>query len=210
MKSAIASLKQEMLDAAEAKAKAEVEGMRSSAGDGTDAALVAQSAKLKEQVDALESKLTSLRSRFSDVKKQLEEEQTKSSNLVKEKESLESTIRRQATDLKKAQRLQREAQEAVKRLENSTQQDTSKILELEKKIREATSSRAERPSTVPEPARGGAEGERENAMRKWETEKRLEAKVEKLQNSFQTARKQNEMLEKQHAGESAPLPALIL
>uniref|UniRef100_A0A7S0I2Y2 C2 domain-containing protein n=1 Tax=Hanusia phi TaxID=3032 RepID=A0A7S0I2Y2_9CRYP len=176
----------------------------------SEAEAVAQSAELKEQVDALVSRLASLKSKLSEVKRQLEEEQMKSSNLetknsklIKENEILESTIRRQAVDLKKAERLQREAQDAFKKLEKSIQEDKQQretqdaFKKPEKSIEQDASRFLERT----EPARGGTDKERENAIRRWEAEKRLEAKVEKLSNQLRTARKDMENLEKDHLAE---------
>eukprot|EP00960_Hanusia_phi_P004482 130796-Hanusia_phi.AAC.1 len=128
--------------------------------------------------------------------------ETKNSKLIKENEILESTIRRQAVDLKKAERLQREAQDAFKKLEKSIQEDKQQretqdaFKKPEKSIEQDASRFLERT----EPARGGTDKERENAIRRWEAEKRLEAKVEKLSNQLRTARKDMENLEKDHLG----------
>lgn len=135
-----------------------------------------------------------------EVQKQLGEERERCKILEEDKESLETTLRKQTTDLRKAERQRREAQDAVKQLKEGAESDAKRIGELEKRMRDADRSAMARPST----RRGEGDGEigqREEATRRWEAEKRLEAKVERLTGKLKEHRREYEAMEAQHASE---------
>jgi len=99
----------------------------------------------------------------------------------------------------------------VKQLKDSTQNDAKHIGDLEKRMRDADrSSSLARPSS----RRGadshgegddGVVGERQEATKRWEAEKRLESKVERLTGKLKEHRKEYEAMEAQHASEKERL-----
>jgi centrosomal protein CEP290 len=203
MRADIEALREEMKAAdTRAVAMAAVGG----AAPGDDAQLAEQSAKLKQQVDELQGKLEKLRSKQKEVQKQLDEERERYKVLEKDKEGLEVMLRTQTTDLRKAERQKREASDMVKQLKEAADSDAKRIGELEKKMREA-----DRASSLSRPASrrgadGGGDGDgggggREEATRRWEAEKRLESKVERLTGKLKEHRREFEAMESQHAAE---------
>ena len=94
----------------------------------------------------------------------------------------------------------------VKHLKEEAESDAKRIGELEKKMRDA-----DRPSLTRPASRrgeggdgdgdGGAIGQREEATKRWEAEKRLEKRVERLTGKLKEHRKEFEALEAQNASE---------
>ena len=125
---------------------------------------------------------------------------------VRIRRALENIVRTQATSLSKAERQRNEAQGMVKQLKASAESDAKRIGDLEKRMREA-----DRASSLARPAsRRGADaagddvggiGQREEATRRWDAEKRLEQKVERLTGKLKEHRREFEALESQHAAE---------
>ena len=206
MQSAIASLRKDMLAAAEEQAKKEAmladdQSKKASAEDGS---LAAASEKLRNQVGELQGKLEKLRSKQKDVQKLLDDERERSKMLETQKETQDTLLRTQKSDLTKEQRQRKEAQEMVKKLKEAAETDAKRIGELEKRMRDSERSAMARPSSR-RGEEGGELGQREEATRRWEAEKRLEARVERLNGKLKEHRKEYEAMESQHAAEKERL-----
>ncbi|KAJ1484060.1 hypothetical protein T484DRAFT_1894999 [Baffinella frigidus] len=210
MKAAIESLREEMLKAADTQAAQQVAALQAAAepaAAGTEAAVAEQSAKLKHQIEELEAKLKRIGAARTALGKDKEELQTKLEELEKKKIEAE---RRLALDVKKAQAATRKAQEELKKSEEAATESSRRLSELEKRMKEAESkSKVEGSKVAVEgskvavarrgievaPGREGGDG-REEATRRWEAEKRLEGKVERLTTKLREHRKEMEALEK--------------
>jgi len=209
----VENLRNEMLQKAEEEAARQAAALMKggSGGEVDDAQVAEQSAKLKQQVDELQGKLEKLRSKQKEVSKQLEDERQRSKILEEDKKALEQTLQTQTKDLRKAEKQRKEAQDMNKQLKESADSDAKKIGELAKKIGEL-----DRAGSHARPAsRRGADGgshaaqtsmdQREEATRKWDSEKRLEQKVERLTGKLKEHRREMEAMEEQMASEKARL-----
>ncbi len=208
MKAMVEALRNEMLQKAEEEAaKQAAELMKGSTSGATDDAQVAeQSKKLKQQVDELQGKMEKLRTKQKEVSKQLDDERERSKNLEEDKKTVELTLQTQTKDLRKAEKQRKEAQDMVKQLKESADNDTRRIGELEKKMRDVDRSSSAKPAS-----RRGADsgshaeqtgmGQREEVTRRWDAEKRLEQKIERLTGKLKEHRREMEAMEEQFVSE---------
>lgn len=151
-------------------------------------------------MEGLESKLNARKGELTKAKKELEDERAAKASVTKEKEGLEERLRRQLLDLKKANREKAAAVAAEKEAVESAKEDQKRISELERKIREM--GRTAGP--VPASGRRGEEATsgKEEAVARWEAEKRLEMKVDRLSNKLRDQRRELEAIEKQRESDA--------
>ena len=206
MKAAIEGLRKEMLAAADAQAAAQVAAMTASAEGpvASDAAIAEQAEKLKKMVEDLEAKLKKGGQARAALSKEKEELQGKLEELEKKKGEAEKRL---TTDLRKAQAEAKKAQEKLKRSEEAADDTAKQLSSLEKRVRDAEAKAAEGSKAaarrgVEVAAVAGTDG-REEATRRWEAEKRLEQKVERLTSKLREHKKEMEALEKRAGDDKA-------
>jgi hypothetical protein len=203
MKGAIEALKEEMIKAAEAHSKSVMVAPHPSGGQDEQAVQMLGGA-LQVEIERLKGRLDRMRGEQVRIKKELEDEREAREKCKKDleeeraaKNKVESELLRANRDLKKAVRERKEAQVAIKSIEDGAAQDKKRIEEVERRVREA--DRAGPGKDVAKDVKGDADKER--AMKRWETEKRLEAKVEDLREKLREQRKELDAVERQHAAD---------
>ena len=200
MKAAIESLKGEMMKAAELQSKSAIAQQQHQ----SDKVVQQLGETLTVDIEKLRSRLDKMKGEQARIKKELDEEREAKERFKKEfeeektaKTKLEGELLKANRDLKKAKQERKDAQDALKAIEEGALQDKKRIEEVERQVREA--DRGGTPKGAGRDGRGDADKER--AMRRWETEKRLEAKVEDLREKLREQRKELDALERQHAAD---------